>query len=317
MLKILCALGLVCCLSSGVLAGFVVEKKVSTRNFFGALGNAETLIEYYDTELGRYATGDAIMRFDTGEVIVLNHDDRTFYRNTLDGYCADIEMFVSEMMNSPEYQQMLKMTEQMNLQMQKDAGKPQSMERSSPVLVKLGREKVAGYAADHYQVKVGKEIQHQVWLASDSRLDALDMAKNKQLKQSMKDFEKKFARCAARFSQMSPAGLPDMPKDPLEDLTAFELRSIDDVSETLTTGIREKKLSAATFEPPPTYRRVPLRELMSQDEDAGFRPDSSASEPLAAEQKSRSEDVEQAPAADEIENQVKQGLKQLKGLFGN
>jgi len=295
----------------------VVEKKVSTRNFFGALGNAETLIEYYDTELGRYATGDAIMRFDTGEIIVLNHDDQTFYRNTLDGYCADIEMFVSEMTRSPEYQQMLKMTEQMNLQMQKDAGKPQAVERPSPVLVKLGREKVAGYAADHYQVKVGEEIQHEVWLGSDSRLDALDVAKNKRLKQITEDFEKKFTRCAARFSQMTPASLPDMPKDPLDDLTAFELRSVDDFSETLTTGIKEKKLSAATFEPPPTYRRVPLRELMSQDEEFGFSSDSSASEPRDADRKSRAEAAEQETPADEIEDQVKQGLKQLKGLFGN
>jgi hypothetical protein len=143
------------------------------------------------------------------------------------------------------------------------------------------------------------------------------VAKNKRLKQISQDFEKKFANCAARFTQMTPTGLPELPKDPLEDLTAFELRSVDDFSETLTTGIKEKKLSAALFEPPPTYRRVPLRELMSQDEESGFSADSSESEPQDADRKSRAEAAEQATPADEIEDQVKQGLKQLKGLFGN
>lgn len=317
MLKIFCALGLVCCLGSGALAGFVVEKKVSTHNLSGAFGSAETMTEYYDTELGRYATGDAIMRFDTGEIILLNHDEQMFYRNTIDGYCADIEIFVNEMTSSPEYQQMLKMTEQMNLQMKKDAGKQQAVESPSPVLVKVGREKVAGYTADRYQVKVGEAIQHEVWLASDRRLDALDMAKNKRLKQTSQDFEKKFSRCAARFSQMIPTNLSELPPDPLDDLTAFELRSVDDFSETTTTGITEKSLSAETFEPPVSYRRVPLRELMSQDEESGFRSEPSETEPVAENQKFHAEDTDQAPPADEIENQLKQGLKQLKGLFGN
>ncbi len=315
---------------SSALAGFVVHKKVSNRDFYGASQTEETLTEYIDPDLGKLASQNYIMRFDTQEIIMLNSGQQLYYRNDIEGYCSDIEKMVTEMTSSPEYQQMLKMSAQIT----RESGQQTKPVVQTPVLNKIGSEKIAGYSADHFQLKIGAEIVSEVWLSTDKRLAALDFSKNKQLKKHAENFERRFESCASKFSQMSPDA--EEVADPLADYTAYELRNRDSMSDTLTTSIEKAVIPASRFEPPTGYRQVPLRDMMSQSSEGAFsdRDSENNYQEMEQELSTREETADEySKYADEVEDQLqressttdedkirgqlKKGASKLLKLFGN
>ena len=334
-------IGLIIIVSGSAWAGFVVQKETHSTDGMTNQPTVEKQSEYYDPDAGKFAMEQMILRFDTGEIIVVNDEDQKFYRNTVDGYCQDIEAMVKKIIESPEYRQAEQMMKQMQIKYGSQAADD---ERPKPTVISVGKDKVDGYSAEHLRIMVGPEIQHEVWLATDRRLDPLDPTKNRKLGKKAEQFERKFNGCMSKLSRMSP-GAQEAP-DPLEDRSNFILRIKDEMVDVITVDIEQRSVPASRFEPPAGYRQVGIQEAMTS-EGGQNRFDSSRNDDLDySEQFSESnpdqdrttedngvlvrdaEDVgnhakEEAhrqskkAVEDEISDQVRNGIKSFRKLFGN
>jgi hypothetical protein len=325
--------------TSFAFAGFVVQKEVRSSDGMTSRAKTEKIVEYYDPDAGKFAMQSTILRFDTGEMIITNHEQKNYYRNTVSGYCRDIDTMVQEITSSPEYRQAEQMMKQMRTQYGNQAGQQQQMPK--PVLRRVGPAKVAGFSAEHFQVKVGSEVENEVWLSNDSRLDKLDWEKNAKLRRKAEKFERQINECMKKLSQMSPGA--EVQEDPLEDRSAFELQRKDSFVEVTTVAIERRSIPASRFEPPPGYRKVSMKEAMAFSMNQGGDSESSyggdrypADAPAAYHQEPAQEkgmlekDVEDIrehaereahdqtknAVEDEISDQVRQGVKGLMKLFG-
>lgn len=334
-------------------AGFVVHKEMLQRDDMTGKTRVESRVNYFDTDQGKFAGDDGIMRFDTGEMIILNPSHKVYYRNTLDGYCKDIQGFVNEFTSSPQFKKLDKMAKDAEKNLKKQYGDQPLPKEPKPTLHKIGKDRIAGFNAEHYEVRVGSDVDREVWIATDSRLSDLDIAKNSRLRKRALAYEKKLHHCLGKFSQMSHGSLEE--KDPLEDATSFELRSRDSYTDERVTSIKEQHLAASHFEPPANFRRVSFKEYMSTPkgeprqayEDSSVNdqqppePEISGGEPSdkLAEQETASDQEKgwmQKDAEDlgghavkeshnqtkravenQISNKVKEGVKGFMKLFGD
>lgn len=247
-------------LASPALAGFVVHKEVKTNDTMSNGSRAESQVEYYDTNAGKFASKNAILNFGTGVLILLNPQQKTYYRNTVDGYCRDMQKMVSAFTSSPQYQKMQKALKQMQKSMKGKYGNQAMPQPPKTTLRKVGVSRVAGYRAEHYQVMSGSQVERDVWLADDPRLDALDIAKNPHLKKKALALEQRFNSCAEKFSQMVPGGPKNV--DPLAKETRFQLRNKGPYTDDTTVSIERRRIPASRFEVPAGYRNVTLKQLM-------------------------------------------------------
>lgn len=291
-------------------AGFIVHKEVRQRDDMTGKTRVESRVNYFDTDKGRFAGDDGIMRFDTGEMIILNPSHKVYYRNTLDGYCKDIQGFVHEFTSSPQFKKLDKMAKDAEKDLKKQYGDQPLPKEPKPTLHKIGKDRIAGFNADHYEVKVGSEIDRDVWIATDPRLNDLDVAKNSRLRKKALAYEKKLRVCLGKFSQMSHGSSED--KDPLEDATSFELRSKDSYTDERVTSIKEQHLAASHFEPPASFRRVSFKEYMStpKGESRQAYEDSSVNDQQPSEPGISGEEPSDKPAEHQTASEPQKGWMQ-------
>ncbi len=216
-----------------------------------------------------------ILDLDAGTITLVDYEERHFVTTTIQEYAQmtrGVQQMAAEMAEAmKEMQEAMKemppeqrkMMEQM-MRSQMGQTKPTPEDCSEPRIEvrKTGQQAtIAGYPAVRYDVLADGKPQSELWIAKDiAAWQELDP-------QKLERFSAEMAKLAACNSTRGRHGLPG--DDPAWKLASegYPVRTVDRSGSGGTVEVVKaeiRTIPAAEFQPPPSFARKTLREMMEQ-----------------------------------------------------
>jgi len=257
--------------SSAATAGSVLE--LATSEYAQdppILGTVQVTTEDYSTRLeiasiSSDETGGLIYNGERDEIIVLDHDQHEYYvitREQIELMASQVEAAIQEM---EETLAELPAEQRDFARKMMEAQMPaKKADTSGGTLSKTGKtDMIAGYACDYYDVLKGElKIRDLCVTAWD------DFPEGQEVAGATQELAEFFASMRKAFARSGGLDLMDTQREMLaymKELNGYPVRYRDyDAAgelfkETLLTGAHNEEVSAAMFEPPPTYHRKELQ----------------------------------------------------------
>lgn len=193
----------------------------------------------------------------TGQITLTNPQKGLYTQGSADDYCTAFKQMMHQAMQAlPAEQRAI-----MQQMMQEGLGNTSQSQETEIKVQKVGAgDKIAGFETDKYQIFVKGQLQEDIWLAKDAKLQA-ELAKlNIEIMQ-------KFDGCIN--SSMGLAQEPKIPKEYSELLKqGWEMKSVlyqngQQVAVNETLSLMETELPPREFLVPEGYRSIPIIEFLT------------------------------------------------------
>lgn len=197
----------------------------------------------------------------TGQITLTNPQKALYTQGSADDYCTAFkEMMHKAMQALPPEQRAL-----MQQMMQESLGNTSQPQEVEIKVQKIGAgDKIAGFETDKYQIFVKGQLQEDIWLAKDAKLQA-------ELAQLNMEIMQKFDGCIN--SSMGLAQEPKVPKEYSDLLKqGWEMKSVlyqngQQMAVNETLSLTETELSPREFSVPEGFRKIPIIEFLTSASD--------------------------------------------------